>query len=115
MANYLLLLHESATLAENIGRTLSAEEIQAMILKYKNWAGGLAAQNRLLGGHKLRDNSGRVMKGTSVTDGPYVESKEVIGGYFLIEAGSYDEAVALSRSCPHLEYGTIEVREVEPT
>ena len=49
-----------------------------------------------------------------VTDGPYSETKEVLGGYYIIEAGSYDQAIERSRDCPHLEYGgTIEVREVD--
>ena len=49
-----------------------------------------------------------------VTDGPYSETKEVLGGYYIIEAGSYDQAIELSRDCPQLEYGgTIEVRQVD--
>jgi hypothetical protein len=50
-----------------------------------------------------------------VIDGPYPETKEIIGGYFLIEAASYDEAVEIALSCPHVDLGRIEVREVELT
>ena len=50
-----------------------------------------------------------------VTDGPYAEAREVIGGLFVIEAANYDEVVELSKDCPHLEFGSIEIREVEPT
>ena len=51
-----------------------------------------------------------------VTDGPFIEAKEVIGGYFAIEAADYDEAVRLSSDCPHLKYGgRIELREIQPT
>ncbi len=48
-----------------------------------------------------------------VTDGPYTEVKDIVGGVFVIEAASYDDAVALASGCPHLEYGEIEVREVD--
>jgi hypothetical protein len=50
-----------------------------------------------------------------VTDGPYVETREVLGGFFHLVAESFDQAVELARDCPHLEYGTIEIREVENT
>jgi hypothetical protein len=50
-----------------------------------------------------------------VTDGPYAETKEIIGGYWIISAENYDEAVELTRDCPSLEFGArMEVREVEP-
>ena len=49
-----------------------------------------------------------------VTDGPYSETKEVLGGYYIVAAESYDRAVDLARDCPHFEYGgTIEVREID--
>lgn len=49
-----------------------------------------------------------------MTDGPYSEAKEVLGGYFVIEADSYEQAVERLQDCPHLDYGTIVIREVEP-
>ena len=50
-----------------------------------------------------------------VVDGPYAEAKEVVGGYFLIEAADYDEAVEISKGCPHLKYGgRIELRQIDP-
>ena len=55
------------------------------------------------------------MGGAKVTDGPYAEAREVIGGLFILEAGNYDEAVTLCQDCPHLDFGTIEIREVEST
>ena len=50
-----------------------------------------------------------------VSDGPFVETKEKVGGLFIIEARDYPEAVRLASDCPHLEFGTIEIREIEPT
>ena len=76
-------------------------------------------QGKLAGGLKLKDEGGRRMTrngdGVRVVDGPFAEAKEVVGGFFLIEAADYDEAVEISRSCPHLVYGqSIELREVDP-
>ena len=51
--------------------------------------------------------------GVAVTDGPYVESREVIGGYYLIEADDYETAAKLVEDCPHLDFGSIEIRRVE--
>ena len=67
---------------------------------------------------KLTDEPGKVMRRKDsqvrVTDGPYSESKEVLGGYYMIEAPSYDKAIDYARDCPQLEYGgTIEVRQVD--
>ena len=50
-----------------------------------------------------------------VTDGPFTESKEVIAGFFLVNAAGYEDAVELCRDCPHLEYGAIEVRRIDRT
>ncbi len=51
--------------------------------------------------------------GVSVTDGPYVESREVIGGYFVVEAADYDAAAKMVEDCPHLDFGSIEIRRIE--
>jgi hypothetical protein len=48
----------------------------------------------------------------NVTEGPFSETTEVFGGYYTIEAASFDEAVKLATDHPHLEFGTVEVREV---
>lgn len=115
MPQYLLLLHDAGTMPPE----LSPEDIQQIIQRYVAWRQRVAANGRRVDGHKLRDGEGRVVRGKVgapvVTDGPYAEAKEVIGGLFLVEGKSYDEVVALCRDCPHLEFGTIEIREVEPT
>jgi hypothetical protein len=116
MPSYMMLLHEAPPDFSGF----SAEDIQNVINEYKNWRNGIAAQGKLLGGAKLRDEGGKHLSGANgdlrVTDGPFAEAKEVIGGYFTIEAADYDEAVELCRTCPHLTYGgRIELREVQPT
>jgi len=98
--------------------TISPEEMQKAIEKFVGWREKLVNQKILVGSHKLMDEPGKVMRGKGqvrVTDGPYSETKEVLGGYFLIEAADYREAVDRTRDCPGLEYGgTIEVRQVDP-
>ena len=53
--------------------------------------------------------------GSTVSEGPYTEATEVIGGLFQVSAADYDEAVEIAGSCPHLRFGRIELREIEPT
>ena len=114
MPSYMLLLYDSPTAATEI----SPAQMQRIIEKYQAWADGLRAAGSYVGGDKLADGDGRVLRGgregVRVLDGPYAETKEVIGGYFAIRAASYDEAVRVARECPHLGYGgTIEIREIE--
>jgi hypothetical protein len=98
---------------------LSPDEMQAIVQRYVAWRAKVQKNGSSIMGHKLHDTHGRVLTGTGsalkVTDGPYAEAREVMGGLFVIEAQSYDEIVALANDCPHLEFGSIEVREVQPT
>ena len=116
MSQFLLALYDDpSTFA-----SLSPQEIQKIIQAYSNWASQLAERGRLAGGNKLADEPGRVLRGSqekmSAVDGPYSETKEVLGGFFIIEAENYDEAIQICRDCPHLHYGgTIELRQIEPT
>jgi hypothetical protein len=115
MAEFMLLLHENPQgFAE-----LSPKEIQNAVGEYSAWREQIAGKGRLTGGNKLRDEGGRWLTSDAgdvrVVDGPFSEAKEVIGGYFMIKAADYDEAVEISRGCPHLCYGgRIELREVDP-
>jgi len=115
MPEYILFLHEAPDVLDG----LSAEEMQRIIVRYRDWRESLAKRAKQPGGKKLRDRAGRVMKGAGaklrISDGPYSEAREVIGGFFSFVADSFDQAVEIARDCPHLEFGTIEIREVEPT
>jgi len=51
----------------------------------------------------------------AVVDGPFAESKEIMAGYFVLEAENYDQAVEIASTCPHMQFGSIEVRAVEIT
>jgi hypothetical protein len=112
----MLLLHERPEMFAGI----SPDQMQRVIAKYVEWRSNLISHGRLSGGNKLRDEPGKVLEPNAghvvVRDGPYIEAKDVIGGYFLISADSYEAAVETSRQCPHLDFGgTIELREIEPT
>ncbi|MES2379795.1 MAG: YciI family protein [Bacteroidota bacterium] len=95
---------------------LSPDEIQAMMKPWQDWMGSIAAQNKLVDqGNRLEPN-GRVVKPNNiVTDGPFVEIKEAVGGYTIIKAASFDEAVEISKGCPILHVGGhVEVRAIIP-
>jgi hypothetical protein len=115
MKKFIMLLHDSGSFPADI----SPDQIQAIIQRYVAWRQKVQQNGRKVEGHKLTDGQGRVMRGghgqTKVTDGPYAEAREVIGGLFIVEANTYDEVVELSKDCPHLDFGTIEIREVDPT
>ena len=115
MKKFIMLLHDAGSFPADI----SPDQIQAIIQRYVAWRQKVQDNGRKVEGHKLTDGEGRVMRGgtgrAKVTDGPYAEAREVIGGLFIVEANSYDEMVELSRDCPHLDLGTIEIREVDPT
>jgi hypothetical protein len=116
MPQYMINSISSLELPE--GFEITPELIQAVIQKYNNWTAKLEQSGRLVGLNKLRDEHGRNITGFGadqvVTDGPYAETKEVIGGYWIITAESYEEAIEWARECPTLEYGgRVEVREIE--
>ena len=113
MPNYLFLLHENPAAFAKV----SPEEMQAIIQKYTKWKKRMQRAGVVVGGTKLQDGTGRVLRQkrgkTTVTDGPYTEGREVIGGIFEVKARSFDAAVEAARECPHIEYGVIEIRMVE--
>lgn len=89
------------------------EQMQASLQKWMDWLGSIAAQNKLVDKGNRLENSGRVVKKDLVTNGPYAEVKESIGGYSYVKAESYDEAVEMAKGCPvHATGGSVEVREV---
>jgi hypothetical protein len=94
---------------------LSPEEVQKVMTQWKAWFDRLSEQGKLKGGQPLEREGKTVSgkKGRVVADGPFVESKEAVGGYFLLQVDTMDEAVAIARDCPGLDYGAIvEVRPV---
>ncbi len=94
----------------------SPEQLQAMMKPWQDWIGNIAAQNKLVSSGNRLLSEGRVVKSdTVITNGPYVEMKEAIGGYIIVKANSIDEAAELSKDCPILKMnGNVEVRTIVP-
>jgi hypothetical protein len=93
---------------------LSSEEMQQVGDKWMAWFKGLMADGRAVAGNPL-EREGKIVSGKTrvVSDGPFAESKESIGGYFLLKVDSMDDAVAIAKDCPGLPYGIrVEVRQV---
>jgi hypothetical protein len=114
MEKFLLLFRDSIA-EETRFHELSPEAMQAEIAKWNTWIGGIAAQGKIISTEGLYP-SGKMMAhaGTVVTDGPYTETKEIIGGFMLLHAADYAEAVELGKGCPSLYLGgTVEVRQVQ--
>lgn len=113
MPQFMLILDENPGFFAN----LSPTEIQAIIERYGAWTQKLAVSGKLVGGQKLHEEGGKLLSKaggkTTVVDGPYTETKEVVGGYFVIKASDYDEAVKVAADCPHIDYGRIHVRQVD--
>lgn len=94
-------------------KSLSPEEIQNAISQFWTWFERLSNERKIKGGHRLADE-GKILAGkNSITDGPFGESKEVVGGYWFMVADSLEEATELAQGNPCLDYGiTVEVRPV---
>jgi hypothetical protein len=96
-------------------RQLSPEAIEAHMQRWQEWIGGIAAKDQFVAGQPLT-SGGKVLSGTAkkLTDGPFMEGKEIIGGYVQIRANTMEEAVQIAQGCPNLEAetGTVEVREI---
>jgi len=92
----------------------SPEQLQANMKLWMDWIGGIAAQNKLIDRGNRLETGGKVVKpGNLITDGPYIETKEMIGGYTLVKADSIDEATEMAKGCPILTFGgNVEVREI---
>jgi hypothetical protein len=112
----MLLLHQVPIYNMDLPR----EKMLEMTKRYMTWAEGLRQKGRLAGGEKLAAGGVRHIKvrdGKPVaSDGPYAEAKDVIGGYFVIEAKDAAEAEAIAKDCPHLGLAAtnwVEIRPIE--
>jgi hypothetical protein len=107
---YMLLFRSDAWYEE-----LSYHEIQKVISQNNAWIEQLTTQGKAKPGHALQRKGATVSgeNGRTVSDGPFAESKEAIGGYLILNVESLEEAITIAKSSPSLAYGTsIEVRPV---
>ena len=109
MPNFMILLHEN----DGAWRKLSEAERQALLEKYYAWVHELRNKDLMRDGNPLAEG-GRVLRVADgeIVDGPYTETKEVITGYFLIEAENLDAATEIAKGCPALGHGeTVVIRQ----
>ena len=116
MAQYMLLLHQMP----DYNMELPREQMLEMAKRYATWAEGLRHKGKLAGGQKLTAGGIRHVRAKGgkplVSDGPYAEAKDVIGGYFVVEARDQAEAEVIAQGCPHValsETNWIEIRPID--
>lgn len=111
MKKFIILLRDEGRFEQ-----LSPSDVQATIQKYSRWAQKLREEDRLIDADGLADSC-RILRpngsGVHASDGPYAETKEMIGGYYVFKARDMEEATEICRECPTLDYGgSVELRQV---
>ena len=113
MAKYMLLLG-GADLDKRSGNAALAPKL---FERFSSWLGSLRESGHYIDSYKLHDQTGArlTVRGGQVVEGPFMETKEAVGGALLIQAASLEEAIALARECPvlDLQNGHVEIRAVE--
>jgi hypothetical protein len=114
MPQYILLINEPTE------GGLPPSEQEAQMQRWGEYSQSLAESGAMVGGDRLRPadtaTTLRVRDGETVlSDGPFAETKEVLGGYFIIDVPSLDEAIKWAGRMPHVTYGSVEVRPIWPT
>ena len=107
MSKYLFLFRGGMNMS-----AASPEEIQSIMMQWKVWMDELTQQGKMKAGEPL-EGRGKLLSGHAkkITDGPFAEGKEIVGGYLIVEASGMDEAVDISKGCPIFEVdGSVEVR-----
>jgi hypothetical protein len=103
---------------EDGSKVASSEQIQIWMKQTMDWIGGIAAQNKFVGGNGLPFDDARVVtttsKGQMVINGPFGDIKETIGGYIIVKADSVEEAVEFALGSPVLqgEGNSVEIRKI---
>jgi hypothetical protein len=110
MAQYLVLIYE-----DEAGYATASPEVMNEVMEAHNAFSAQVEQHgaKIVGGEALQPTSTAtsIRGGSDVTDGPFVETKEALGGYYLIEAPDLDTALAVGKLCP-ARFGGVEVRPV---
>ncbi|MEM0993268.1 MAG: YciI family protein [Bacteroidota bacterium] len=110
MKKYLLLLHEDAEQLQK----LSPKEMEELVSAHMAWAEKLGTAGHLIAGEALKAESVKITgKACIVKDGTFLEVKEMIGGFYYLQAENLEQAVELAKGCPcHLWGGTTEIRPI---
>ena len=113
MEEYALIMRH-----EDGNKVASPEQLQAWMKQTMDWIGGIAAQNKFVSGTGLPFDGARVVTTRNskkvVTNGPFGEIKETIGGFIVVKADSVEEAIEFAKGCPVLqgEGNSMEVRKI---
>ncbi len=108
MSNFMYLFRGGQT-------PTSPEAMQAQMQRWMSWIERLRQDGKYIAGDPLQ-SGGKVLRSPNkvITDGPFAEGKEVVGGYFLIRAESLEQAAELAKDCPIFQSGgSVEVRPVQ--
>jgi len=111
--SYMLLIVEPAGQRQDRGREAGQADYDHMLEYTKS----LQARGVLLATNSLKSAGARLtIRGgnRTVVDGPFTEAKELVGGFFLLNVQTRDEALAFAGECPAAEWATVEVREIGP-
>jgi hypothetical protein len=108
MKEFILLFRS----ASNGDARPSPEQLQNITKPWQDWMGSIAAQDKLASrGNRLSFEGAAVLPGNVVTDGPYAEVKEILGGYIVVKTAGLDDAIELAKGCPILSIGgNVEIR-----
>lgn len=88
------------------------ELMDGEIKKWQDWIGGIASQGKFVGTNQLTNSGKLVRPGNVISDGPYTEVKEILGGYMIVKAENYEDAIEMAKGCPTLGIGgCVEVRD----
>ena len=92
----------------------SPEKMKTLGKKWQDWVGGIAAQGKFINNGQRLSQEGKVLKsGGVITDGPFVETREILGSFIVVKAENIDEATTLAHGCPAIdEGGSVEIRPV---
>ena len=97
----------------NAYNKMTPEEGQQQMQKWEKWIGEGMQKGWMLDPGDALTPEGRVVRGKVVTDGPFVEAKEVVGGFSIVQADTIEAAAQLAKGCPGLQIGgTVEVRRL---
>ena len=108
-SHYLLLLRHSGTMP-------APAELAQLMAKFKTWMDGIKARGEFVATSGLAFSGKVIRTGGAVSDGPFVEAKEIVGGYIVIAARDLEHATEIAQGCPGLQQPgtTVEVRPIQP-
>jgi len=108
MNDYLIAIHRDL---KSEDASPSPQQMQEAIKPFQDWIEKIASEGKLVSPPRRWDLKGKVVRQNTITNGPYAEIKESLGGMFVIRANDYEEAVEIAKACPILKYGvTVEIR-----